>query len=123
MEIRDIRRAVLPEREIVSVAVLRFLSHRSLIRAQDITRHIITLGIVTLPDEMTELQLYWFRSGISAFVYNALRSKKLICTEGRYKDCPKFTQFRITDDGLKFLSEYDSGLSPSLLSWNPSGIS
>jgi hypothetical protein len=123
MDIRDIRRAALAERELVSIEVLKFLSHRSLVRAKDITQHIVTLSIVTLPNEMTERELYWFCSGVFAYVYYGLRLKQLIASEGRYKECPKNTQFRITDDGRKFLSEYENGSDPRLLSWTPSAKS
>jgi hypothetical protein len=122
-EFVTIKRSVFPVRDQVCIEVLKYLSDKSLRRAKDITRHIISLGIVTLTGEMNELQLDWFQFGISTYVYWDLRRKKLICTEGRYKHCHKFTQYRITDDGLKFLSEYDSGSSPSLISWTTPGMS
>ncbi len=109
MDIMDIKRAAIAERELVCVEVLRFLSHGSLIRAKVITEHIVSLDIVRVPNEMNARELLVFHSGIFLFVYYSLRLKLLIASEGRYKECPKNTQFRITEDGLKFLSEYENG--------------
>ncbi len=115
----ELLQSVLAARDQLGVSVLKYLSDQSLRRAKDMTQHIVTLSIITLPDTLSEAQIDAVRGLLSVSVYDSLRRKKLICTEGRYKHCPKFTQFRITDDGLKFLADYDRGLVPSLRSWNP----
>ncbi len=113
MDSRDIRRSVLAERELVSVEVLKFLSHRSLVRAKDITQHVIDLGILSLPNDLNQEQLESIRICISLLVLWGLRRRKLVRSEGRYKYCHANTQYQITEDGRKIITEQDNKLSPS----------